>query len=189
MNHSPRKAFSKSELKHHNVNFLFSYFPNAKAPVKQKDISLKEYLRLLSDPAREPEIIVSRALPISEYKKTKVFQPCITGSCTVDAKGRKKENIESLNGLAVVDFDELPTDYDNWEDFKTDLSKDSFSFIVHYSLSGRGLCVFVKVDILNDFKEIYLSLEEYYNLVFEANIDFLADETRLRFISYDPDLS
>lgn len=187
MNHSPRKALPKSELKHHkdSQKYLFSYFKNAKAVVKQKDIFLNEYLAIISDPARKSTAQKLRALPLDEYKTAKVMQSCITGSCIMDNKGRSKINTERLNGLCVVDFDELPAHYDNWASFKSDLTKDPYTFIVHYSLSGWGLCVFVKIEVLNEFRGIYLSLEEYYNLVFEAKIDFLADETRLRFISFD----
>lgn len=187
MKHSPRKALPKSELKHlkDSQKYLFSYFKSAKANLKQKDIFINDYLNLISGPARKPEITALRDLPLSEYKKAKLLQPCITGSCLMDSKGRSKSNIQSLNGFMVVDLDILPTNYANWGYLKDDLTLDPFTFIVHYSLSGRGLCVFVKVDTLNTFKEIYLSLAEYYLLNFGAKIDFLADETRLRFISYD----
>lgn len=163
----------------------FSYFKNAKATKKTKDLSEAEYLAIVSDPNRQTEAERLRALPIDEYKKAKLLQPCITGSCIMDSKGRSKSNIESLNGFVVVDLDILPAHYANWGYLKDDLILDPFTFIVHYSLSKRGLCVFVKVEMLNIFKEIYLSLAEYYLMNFGAKIDFLADETRLRFISYD----
>lgn len=165
----------------------FSYFTSAKATNKQKNISISEYLNLVSDQTKEAESKRLRTLPLAEYKKDKLLQPCITGSCLMDSKGRKKANIHSLNGLAVVDFDQLPTNYDSWEDFKTDLAKDQYSFIVHYSLSGRGLCVFAKIETLNEFKEIYLSFKEYYFENYGATIDVLDDVTRLRFLSFDPD--
>lgn len=187
MNHSPRKALPKSERKHLKDSkiYLFSYFPNAKAVVKQKDICVNDYLSLISDPARKAGAEKLRGLQLEQYKKAKILQPCITGSCLMDSLGRSKPNILSLNGFVIVDLDILPTNYDSWEYFKDDLTLDPFTYIVHYSLSGRGLCVFVKVETLNLFKEIYLSLAEYYLLNFGAKIDFLADETRLRFISYD----
>lgn len=167
--------------------YYFSYFKNAKAVTKQKDISISEYLILVSDQTKKAEFERLRALSLSEYKKAKLLQACITGSCLMDGKGRKKENIESVNGLAVVDFDELPTKYDSWKSFKTDLAKDPYSFIVHYSLSKRGLCVYVKIETLNEFKGIYLSFKEYYFENYGAKIDVLDDVTRLRFISFDPD--
>lgn len=185
--HSPA-ALPKSELKHHKYsqNYHFSYFQSAKAVVKQKDIFINDYLNLISDPARKSKIETLRGLPLSEYRKAKLLQPCITGSCLMDSKGRSKSNIQSLNGFVVVDLDILPTNYTNWEYLKDDLTLDPFTFIVHYSLSKRGLCIFVKVETLNIFRQIYLSLAEYYLLNFGARIDFLADETRLRFISFDP---
>lgn len=166
--------------------FYFSSFKNAKATVKEKDIDELQYLIIISDPAREDKAERLKALPADEYKKVKPLQPFITGSCVMDENGRKKENIKSLNGLAVVDFDELPNEFKSWLDFKKDLENDPFTFIVHFSLSGRGLCVFVKIPKENSFKEIYLSFAEYYEMIFGAKIDFLPDENRPRFIAYDP---
>lgn len=166
---------------------IFSYFENAKSTLKTNDIYLTEYLNLLSDPAKEKPISTLRALPSDQYKKRKVHQPCVTGSCIMDSKGRSKSNIERLNGFAVVDIDTLPSVYKNWDEVKQVLSKDDYTFLLHYSLSGKGLCIFVKIEVLPDFKVIYLSLQQYYFKEYAIEIDFLADETRLRFISYDPD--
>ena len=158
-----------------------SYFENAKSTKKTKDIFISDYLELVSDPARKEATEKLRALPATEYKKAKIYVPCITGSGTT-GKGR---TIENKNGLAVVDFDILPKDFKSWQEFKEHLQNDPYTYIVHYSLSGNGLALFVKIPIENNFKEIYLSVAEYYDLMFGAKIDFLADESRLRFIAFD----
>lgn len=177
-NQSPQNLYSS----HGKDTYYFSRFKNAKATIKEEDIDELQYLIIISDPAREDEAEGLKALPADEYKKIKPLQPCITGSGTT-GKGR---TIENKNGLAVVDFDELPNGYSNWQELKKDLENDPYTFIVHLSLSGRGLCLFVKVPKENNFKEIYLSLQEYYDFMFGAKIDFLADESRLRFLAYDP---
>lgn len=161
--------------------FNFSYFNTAKATKKLKDIDELQYLIIVSDPARKEATEKIQALPTDEYKKAKLLQPCITGSGTT-GKGRA---IENKNGLAVVDFDILPNEFKSWQEFKEHLQNDPYSFIVHFSLSGRGLCVFVKVPKENNFNEIYLSFAEYYEMIFGAKIDFLADTSRLRFLAYD----
>lgn len=160
----------------------FSYFKNAKSTKKDKDIDVSDYLALISDQTKRVEAERLRALTVDEYKKAKLLKPCITGS----GSAGQDRAIETKNGLAVVDFDKLPSGYKNWQELKKELESDPFTFIVHLSLSGRGLCVFVKIPKENNFKEIYLSFAEYYNLIFGATIDFLADESRLRFIAYDP---
>ena len=167
-------------------NFNFSYFKNAKTSIKEKDIDVLKYLKTVSDPARKEAAEKLRELPAAAYKKVKPLQPIITGSCVLDAVGRKKENIVFLNGLACVDFDILPKDFKSWQELKEQLQNDPFTFIVHYSLSGKGLALFVKIPIENNFIEIYLSLAKYYDLMFGAKIDFLADENRPRFIAFDP---
>jgi hypothetical protein len=164
----------------------FSYFKNAKFTKKDKDINISDYLALISDPTKRVGAETLRALPINEYKKIKLLNPCISGSCVMGGNGRSMKDILYLNGLAVVDFDELPIGYNNWQELKKDLENDPFTFVTHFSLSGRGLCVFVKIPKENNFKEIYLSFAEYYDLIFGATIDLLADESRLRFIAYDP---
>jgi hypothetical protein len=166
-------------------NFLFSYFPNAKATKKLKDINLFDYLALVSDPARKLEAEKLRSLPLADYKKAKLILPCITGSAVMDRNGRSRSNIQALNGLCIVDLDQLPESFNDWKEVKTELAKDPFTFLIHYSASARGLCVFVKIETLNEFKEIYLSLQDYYRVNYGIEIDLLADETRLRFIAYD----
>ena len=159
-----------------------SYFGNAKSAKKTKDIFISDYLELVCDPARKEAAEKLRELPAAAYKKAKIYEPCITGSGTT-GKGR---TLETKNGLAVVDFDVLPNEFKSWQEFKEHLQNDPYTFIVHYSLSSKGLALFVKIPIENNFKEIYLSLAEYYDLMFGAKIDFLADESRLRFLAYDP---
>lgn len=177
---SPQNLYSTQDK-----DIKVSYFKNAKSTKKSKDIFISEYLALVSDPTRKEAIEKIQALPEEEYKRVKLLQPCITGSCVMDADGRSLKNILYVNGLAIVDFDVLPNGYNDWQQLKTDLENDPFTFLVHFSLSGRGLCVFVKIPKENNFKEIYLSFYEHYDLMFGAKIDFLADISRLRFIAFD----
>lgn len=178
-NHTNKQGFnSVQSFKDTKV----SYFGNAKSTKKTKDIFISDYLELVCDPARKEAAEKLRELPAAAYKKAKIYEPCITGSGTT-GKGR---TLETKNGLAVVDFDVLPNEFKSWQEFKEHLQNDPFTFIVHYSLSGKGLALFVKIPKENEFKEIYLSLAEYYDLMFGAKIDFLADEKRLRFLAYDP---
>ncbi len=167
-------------------NFIFSLFKNVITTKKDKDINVSDYLAIVSDPTKRAAAEKLRALPAAAYKKAKIYEPMITGSCVVDGNGRTFKDILFLNGLAVVDFDELPNGYKDWQELKKDLENDPFTFIANFSLSGKGLALFVKIPKENNFKEIYLSFAEYYDLMFGAKIDFLPDENRLRFIAYDP---
>jgi hypothetical protein len=165
---------------------VFSFFNHTTDQVKVKDISIDEYIDMLKDEQKKDSFLKLRALPIEEYKKTKAsVLKSITGSCIVNDTGRTKNDIIALNGLCVVDFDSLPDSFNNWKEFKEALSKDEYCYLLHYSASGRGLCMFVKVPTENQFIEIYLSIEKYFFDTYGAEIDFLADETRLRFVSYD----
>jgi hypothetical protein len=165
---------------------IFSLYNKATDPIKIKDISLGQYIQMLTEPAHKDIFLKLRSLPVSEYKsQKKEVLKAITGSCLMDDKGRSKSNITALNGLCVVDFDELPDSFNDWNHFKSSLSKDPFCYLLHYSASGKGLCMFVKIPTKNNFVEIYLSFEKYFGEVYGAKIDYLADQNRLRFVSFD----
>ena len=168
---------------------IFSFFNSAKDSLKTKDISINDYIGMITDPSKKEDFLKLRSLPADKYKKAKVnYLNAITGSCIVSSIGRTKTDISALNGLCVVDFDELPDSFNNWQQFKEALSEDEYSYLLHYSASARGLCLFVKIPTENHFNEIYLSFEKYYFDKYGATIDFLQDENRLRFISHDEDI-
>jgi hypothetical protein len=168
---------------------IFSFFNRANDVIKVKDISIDEYIDMVKDEKKKDSFLKLRALPIDEYKKTKAnYLNAITGSCIVNDTGRTKNDITGLNGLFVVDFDELPDSFDNWKEFKEALATDEYCYLLHYSASGRGLCMFVKIPAENEFIEIYLSFEKYFFEKYGAVIDPLKDENRLRFVSYDNDI-
>jgi len=168
---------------------IFSFFNRANDSKKEKDISINDYIEMLTDESKKDSFLKLRSLPIDEYKKTKAdYLNAITGSCIVSSEGRTKADIKALNGLCVVDFDELPDSFNNWQEFKEALSKDEYNYLLHYSASARGLCMFVKIPTENDFNEIYLSFDEYFFQKYGAKIDRLQDENRLRFISHDEDI-
>jgi hypothetical protein len=179
---------SKDTKIYNQEEITFSLFETCTESKKIKDITINEYLKLISAPKFKHKFTDLRALPEAEYKTSKAsILQAITGSCIMNPDGRKYEHIEALNGLCVADFDELPDSFNNWEEFKEALSKDAYSFILHYSASARGLCMFLKIPIENDFQEIYLSMESYFKETYGAKLDLLDDKTRLRFISFDED--
>ena len=111
---------------------IFSLFNRANDSKKEKDISINDYIEMLTDESKKDSFLKLRSLPIDEYKKTKAnYLNAITGSCIVSSEGRTKADIKALNGLCVVDFDELPDSFDNWQDFKEALSKDEYSYLLH----------------------------------------------------------
>jgi hypothetical protein len=168
---------------------VFSFFTKASDSVKVKDISIDQYIEMVKDKKKKDIFLKLRRLPIDEYKKTKAkYLNAITGSCIVNDTGRTKKDITALNGLCVVDFDTLPNSFSNWKEFKEELSKDQYCYLLHYSASGRGLCMFVKIPTENQFTEIYLSFDKYFFETYGAELDFLDDENRLRFVSYDDDI-
>jgi hypothetical protein len=166
---------------------VFSLFKKFDSTSKTKDISVDEYLDLIRDESKKDFFLKLRELPKDERTKLKANLSVITGSCIV-SKGHAKDQINALNGLAVVDFDELPDTFNTWAHFKEVLAADEYSYILHNSASGK-LCMFVKVPTENDFEEIYLSFDKYFFKKYGAIIDRTINVNRLRFISYDPDVA
>lgn len=168
---------------------IFSFLNRVKDK-KTKDISIDDYIQIVTDESKKDYYLKLRSLPEEEYKpKKEADLSAITGSCIVSKEGHSEKDILALNGLWVIDFDELPDSFDNWQQFKEALSEDEYSYLLHYSASGRGLCVFVKIPTENDFYEIYLSFEKYYYDKYSATIDVKCKNiNRLRFISYDEDI-
>jgi hypothetical protein len=164
---------------------VFSFFEKAKSTEKAKDITIDEYIDLICDENKKDIFLKLRALPKDERTKLKEKLSVITGSCIVN-KGHTKDQITALNGLAVVDFDDLPDTFNSWAHFKEVLATDEYCYILHYSASGK-LCMFVKVPTENNFEEIYLSFDKYFFDKYGAIIDRTRNENRLRFVSYDPE--
>ncbi len=87
---------------------IFSLFNRANDSKKEKDISINDYIEMLTDESKKDSFLKLRSLPIDEYKKTKAnYLNAITGSCIVSSEGRTKADIKALNGLCVVDFDDV----------------------------------------------------------------------------------
>lgn len=118
-----------------------------------------------------------------EQKKLKTFSlPCFTASGTFSTK--KADSLKEPSGFIAIDFDDI-TDID---EARSQLYADPYTYCGFVSVSGKGLCIIVKIDP-KKFIESFQGLDEYYFKNFSYQIDQSCKNiNRLRFISFDPDL-
>ena len=171
-------------------NILVSSFPcinSKKSNVINENISIEKYIEDVKKGTYINHIIdVRNALEKfgkgEEYSQAKKNLPLVTGCCTIKVgHTRAKTNVEKMNGLIVIDIDD-----DVSENLFTDFSNDKYTFIIHRSAGGKGVCIFVKINP-KKFLESFYDLAQYYLDNYEISIDqSCKDEARARFVSYDP---
>ena len=97
---------------------------------------------------------------------------------------RKNDALLAHSGLLAIDFDEV----DEINNAASVLAGDPYTFAVFRSISGRGLCVLVKIDS-SKHAESFAGLQEYYFKLLRLPLDPSGkDVARARYISFDPDL-
>lgn len=114
----------------------------------------------------------------TELKKT---IPYFTASGTFTH--RRDDGLKYHSGIIAIDFDNL----DDPNDVKSFIALDRFSWFTCISVSGNGLCVFVKIDP-KKHRESFDFLEQYYLTNYGLQIDKACkDISRPRFVTFDPD--
>jgi len=97
---------------------------------------------------------------------------------------RKASALLAHSGLIGIDIDEV----ENINAAVQILKVDEYTFSVFKSISGRGLCVLVKVE-KDKHKDAFEALSKYYFEILRHPVDpACKDVSRARFVSYDPDL-
>jgi hypothetical protein len=168
------------------MEFL-SYYANQKSTAK-KDISILDYINFVKEGANQDLVIQGRAELAANgktdaYKLIKGQSNCVTGSAIMNAGSKSANNIAKLNGLMVIDIDVEVDD-----NLKEQIKADKYTYILHHSFSGEGLCVFVKINP-ERFEESFNQLAQYYYSNFDVAIDEACkNKNRLRYLSYDPEL-
>lgn len=128
------------------------------------------------------KLIVNGKNDISDkYKRSQV--PGFTASGRFP-KTRKASELEKHSGYIAMDFDDI----EDLEIFASEIYADDYTYCGFKSISGEGLCVLVKIDGSKHL-DAYKALEHYYFTKYGEQVDYSCkDVSRLRFISYDPEL-
>lgn len=123
---------------------------------------------------------VRNAKDKAEQRQLKKTVPYFTASGTFTH--RKDDGLKLHSGIIAIDFDDL----DDVNDVKSYLCYDRYSWFTCESISGNGLCVFVKIEPEKHL-ESFLFLEKYYLENYGLQIDKACkDISRPRFVTFDP---
>ena len=130
----------------------------------------------LSSTASKKEVKAARA----ELKKK---LPNVTFSGYF-ANERLDGKITQHSGLIVLDFDDLPDP----ESFKEQIAQDRHTYAAFISVSGTGVCALWKIDG-SKHRLAFSSIQEYLRTSgLPAADPSGVNESRARFVSYDPSL-
>lgn len=158
---------------------------NNRTSTEKVDISILEYCEMVQKGKVQDQILKARINKGNkeEYTKIKSGLPCVTGSAIMNQGSKQATNIFEMNGLIVIDID-VEVDFD----LLNKINQNVYTFISHRSVSGDGLCVFIKINP-NKFLESFQDLAQYYWDNFNIVIDeSCKNKNRLRYLSYDPSL-
>jgi hypothetical protein len=141
---------------------------------KGKWIPLIQYLRGIQDEA--------------EQKKYKNTLPCYTPSGVFS--NRKTDELIAHSNRLIIDIDmkDNPILLEKFNEIRKQLIADKYTCFLFTSCRGNGMAGGVKIDGAKH-TETFQYLEHYYREKHGLTIDKgCKDVTRLRYISYDPDL-
>ena len=170
----PRKLWGFFDIQMKNVTI----YPHAKAKEPERNLSIEAYFDGIKNGQWQDEVLNYRA---GKLEKTKV--PAVTASGVF--KERKADKIIEHSGFICIDVDAK----DQICDFDIHRIKaDQYTYAVHQSVGGSGFAVYVRVDPQRHL-DAFLGLEQYYFVNYSVVIDkSCKDVSRLRFVSFDPDL-
>jgi len=181
------------------MNYLdtsFEYFPaNIESKRSIGTVTLGEYLKAIKHP--KPEILslfkqieAASAAGDSKLKaelkaKTFYFTPCIR----TDGNNRSYENIVSWTGLAIIDLDNLETEFA--KEMKTHIF-ETYPFVIacFLSASKKGVKAIVRIPIVKsveEFKSYFYGLMDTFQMY--IGIDSSSKNCALpNYLTYDTEL-
>src|SRR6478736_4566559 len=146
-----------------------SLFQNAKATSSSKSIPYDIFLDSIRDGKWQDIVLPLRAITDKEQRteaKKKVPAVTIAGIF----KARNDQSIETHSGLVAIDIDEV----EDTHQLKKILSADKYVAAAFVSISGRGLCLIIKINPAKH-KEAFQGFAEY---LYE-NYKIIADPTSI----------
>jgi len=157
---------------------MISVFKNAKSNQSEASIEVDEYFDGIKNGRWQDEVLNYRA-----GRTQKELTTCVTASGSF--RQRSADKLLEHSGFICLDIDA------KGQITKIDIEqikRNEYVYAAHRSLSGNGYAVFVKIDGARHL-DAYLSLEHYFMVQFNIVLDkSCKDTSRLRFVSYDPDI-
>lgn len=128
---------------------------------------------------------VAKKVSKKELENLKKHLPATTASGTFKVRSNAPDNLEKHSGFLAIDIDHISQSIPA---IKEQLQQDSLFYSLFISCSGRGLCGLVRINPKAHL-DSFNFMSEHMFLKYGLNIDEKCkDISRLRFVSYDPDL-
>lgn len=158
--------------------------------IKSKDnreINIEDYINSVKYGTNQDAVLKGRAAKqkgdLELYKKIKTQSIVVTPTGTFESGEAKTAQNIKLNGLICMDIDNDVSQND-----KHNLANDPYTYILHDSFGGDGICVFVKVDV-SKMNDAYDAISKYYYDQYGISTDPSGKNiNRLRFLSFDPEV-
>ena len=148
---------------------------------QDKDIEIDNFLEGVRSGRWQDIVLEVRNAPNKEIKELKKkTAPLVTVSGSFAA--RKDDALRKHSNYIAIDIDNL----DDAAATKERISADSYIYAAFISISGKGLCLIIKIDgtrHLDAFNGIAAYLYNEYQLIVDQSGK---NVSRARFISYDP---
>jgi predicted P-loop ATPase len=157
---------------------MISLFKSAKSNQSDASIEVDEYFVGIKNGRWQDEVLNFRA-----GRTQKELTTCVTASGSF--KQRAANKLLEHSGFICLDIDAK----DQIADVDIErIKRNEYVYAVHRSLSGNGYAVFIRIDGARHL-DAFLSLENYFMVQFSIVLDkSCKDTSRLRFVSYDPDI-
>lgn len=165
-------------------------YPDAWTTSGAEKITIDEFLENIRNGFWQDEVLPVRAavqknLPKKQIDKLKTNLPGTTASGTFKVRNSSPDSLEKHSGYLAIDIDNITSRINA---VKEQLIQDSLFHAIFISCSGRGLCGLVRINPKAHL-ESFNYLSEHMFLKYGLNIDEKCkDISRLRFVSYDPDI-
>jgi predicted P-loop ATPase len=157
---------------------MISVFKSAKSNQSEASIEVDEYFDGIKNGRWQDEVLNFRA-----GRTQKELTTCVTASGSF--KQRAANKLLEHSGFICLDID--AKDQIAEVDIER-IKRNEYVYSVHRSLSGNGYAVFIRIEGTRHL-DAFLSLEQYFMVQFSIVLDkSCKDTSRLRFVSYDPDI-
>jgi len=159
-----------------------SLYPHIFETKRSQDISMDIFLQYIQDGKWQDFVLPIRTMDEVKRKEAKKKVPYVTlsGLFTEHSDNGIKEH----SGFIGMDFDNIK----DVQEFKSIVCCDPYVYAAFVSISGRGLCVIVKING-DKHRDAHAGLSEYfYNNYGEPCDPTSVNPSRARFISFDPDI-
>jgi hypothetical protein len=162
---------------------MISIYKRANDIKSDETIAIDLFFESVKNGRWQDIVLPIRAIGDKELRnEQKKKAPAVTLSGTF--KERKDGSIDKHSGFIGIDIDEIV-------DFNTQrriLQADKYVYALFASISGRGLCAIFKI-APTKHRESFAGISEYLYSTYNIIIDPTSvNQSRARFVSYDPEL-